>query len=452
MEYELIDAGSCRKKLLLKFSAQDVDTAFDASYDEINSYVKIKGFRKGKAPRRTLQTRFAKEAAAGARQELTEKHLQGVIEKENLQILGDAASKNQNALPQAGMPFTIDLEFDIVPEFELPEYRNLEIDEQPVDVTDEQVEAAIERYRKMLANYEPVEEDAKEGDVLRVDFVAKVEGEEIMSMDEQRLRVEGDILFGLPCPELVSKFTGAKAGDLVVLGIRLPQDHPNPEYRGRDADVEVSVKSVERGSLPDLNDDFAQNIGMGTMEQFRDRIKTNLLREAFVAAKQKEEDGIINSLLAKADFECPRGMVDAETNTLVEQQRAHLARAGVKQGDAMMTQLGKYREEAAKEAERKVRWTIMCRKIAEKEGIQVTNDDLAAQVDALAQTYNMPAAKVIQRIREFDGVGPMMTEILSIKVIQMISQNRKGAEKTTNTETESTNADAAKIATQPDKE
>jgi FKBP-type peptidyl-prolyl cis-trans isomerase (trigger factor) len=115
-----------------------------------------------------------------------------------------------------------------------------------------------------------------------------------------------------------------------------------------------------------------------------------------------------------------------------------------------MNQIEKYRPEAAKEAERKVRWTIMSQKIAEKEGIEVTNDDLAAQVDALAQTYNTTPAKVIQRIREFDGVGPMMAEILSIKVIQAITQGRKGTGGTINSETESVNADAAKIASNPE--
>jgi trigger factor len=153
MEYELIDAGPCRKKLLLKFSASDVDAAFDASYNEINGYVNIKGFRKGKAPRRTLQSRFAKEAASGARQELTEKNLREIVEKEKLQLLGDASSKNQNALPAPATPFTVDLEFDVAPEFEAPEYKNIEVAEQSVDVADEKVTEAIERYRKMLANY-----------------------------------------------------------------------------------------------------------------------------------------------------------------------------------------------------------------------------------------------------------------------------------------------------------
>ncbi len=452
MEYELLEDGPCRKKLLLKFSASDVDGAFDASYADINTYVKINGFRKGKAPLRALRNRFSKEAAVGAREDLTEKNLKEVADKEKLQILGQPTSKSRGALPAPGTPFTIDLEFDVMPEFDLPEYKDIEVAKQAVDVDDASVEESIERYRKLFASYETVDGPALEGDVLRVDFIAKVEGEEIMSMDEQRLRVEGEILFGLPCPELVGKFTGAKAGDLVVLGITLPADHPNPEFRGRDADVEVSVKQVERGTLMELNDEFAQNIGMGTMEQFRERIRANLLREAFIAAKQKEEDEIITTLLERVAFGVPRGMVEFETAELVEAQRRHLARQGAKPGEAMNAQLEKYRPEAAKQAERKVRWSILSRKIGEKEGIQVTNEDLAAQVDALAQTYNTTPAKIIQRIREFDGVGPMMAEILSMKVIQLITRNAKGEGTTITTETGSVNADAAKIASEPEKE
>lgn len=441
MEYELIDAGPCRKKMLLKFTAADVDEAFDASYKEINEYVKIKGFRKGKAPRRALANRFQSEAASGARQQLTEKHMHEVVEKEKLQILGDITSPNKNSLPTEGQAFTIDAEFDVAPEFDLPEYKNIEVASEPVDVADDKVDEAIERYRKMFANYEAIDEPAKAGDVLRVGFKTVVDGEEIMAMDDQRLRVEGEILFGLPCPNLVEKFTGAKKDDLVELTVTLPADHTNPDLRGREANVEVTVKGVERGTLPELDDAFAQGIGMNTMQDFRERIKANLVREALIASKQKEEDEIIDKLLAQVTFEVPKGMVDGETNALVEQQRMHLVRSGVKQGDALNSQLEKYRPEAAKQAERKVRWTIMSQKIAEKEGIKVTNEDMAAQVEALAQTYNTTPAKIIQRIREFDGVGPMMAEILSIKVIQFIS----GGGKAISAETGDVNAEAAQI-------
>ncbi len=429
MEYELSDAGVCRKKLLLKFSAEDIDKAFDESYREINNYVKLKGFRKGKAPRRTLEKRYAKEAASGVRQQLAETNVPEIVRKEDLDLLGQITSDAAGlAMPVPGQPFTTGFEFSVAPEFELPEYRGLDLTDQNPAVTDEEVEEELDRLRKNFATYEPAPDGdgAEVGDILGVDFETKVDGQEIMTMENQRLRVDGGILFGLPCPNLTEKFKGAKKGDFVLVKVTLPQEHPNPELRGREADVEVTVKSVEHGTMPEMNDAFAAGIGLGTLEQLRQVLRSRLMRDAIVQAKQKEEDEIINSLLSKVSFDIPAGLVEAETNALVEQQRHHLLRAGVKDGDSMNTQMEKYRPEAAKEAERKVRWSILSQKIAKKENIQVSNDDLAAHVEALAQSYGIPPAKVLQRIREFDGVAPMMAEIMSIKVVQFLSNSAKG--------------------------
>ena len=426
MEYELIDAGPCRKKMFLKFTPEDIDAAFDESYQEINDYVQLKGFRKGKAPRKTLEKRFAKEAASGVKQNLVEKNVATVVKEANIQIIGAVNDRTKGEFPALGKPYTLEIEMDVAPEFELPAYTGLTLKEQPVDVKDEQVDQAIDRYRKMFANYEPVEEPAREGDVLKVDFLAKVGEQEIMSMQDQRLRVEGDMLFGLPCPELVTKFSGAKAGDTVKLEIILPDDHPNAELRGKPATIEVSVKGVERGELPALDDAFAAGLGMNTMTDFRERIRGNLVREAMIAARSAQEEDILDQLLGAVSYDVPLAMVDSETEALVDQRRMQLTRAGVTADAALQQQLDQYRPEAHKQALRKVRWGIMATKIGEKENITVTNDDMAAQVEALAQSYRTTPQKIIQRIREFDGVAPMMQEILSLKVVQFVIDHAKG--------------------------
>lgn len=426
MEYELIDAGPCRKKLLLKFTAEEIDKAFNESYKDINNYVRIKGFRKGKAPRRTLEKRFSSEAASSTRQTLADENIPDVIKKEDLLVLGDIISPNAAEMPAPGKDFTIDVEFNAAPEFDLPEYHGLTLNEKPVQVDDAKVEEAIERYRKVFANYEEIDEPAQVNDVLKVNFKTTVDGNEIMAMDNQRLRVEGDILFGLPAPDLVEKFTGAKKDDVVAVQVTLPEEHPNPELRGRQADVTVTVNGVERGALPELDDQFAANLGFGSMQNFREMIRSNLTREAVIAAKQEEEDDIINQLLAKVEYEVPQNMVDGEADLLVEQHRAFLLRNGAKPGPGIDAQVKGYREEAAKEALRKVRWTILSNRIAKKENLQVTNEDMAQQVEALAQNYNTTPAKIIERIRQMDGIAPMMAEILSMKVITLITDSAKG--------------------------
>jgi trigger factor len=429
MEYELKDNGPSRKVLSFKFSAEDVNGAFDKSYDNINGYVSIKGFRKGRAPRAALVRRFATEAAEGVQQELLQHDVRKVIEDEKLRVFGPMNLKNPSVRPEQGKEYSIDVEFDVIPDFELPEYKGVELSEREVNVDEARVDEALERYRRMFADYKPVDEPARKEDVIEVNFIARHGDEEIMAMNDQRLRVDGDILFGLPCPDLVEKFTGAKKDDVIHLRITLPEDHSNPELRGKDADIVVTVLKVNRGNPPEMNDAFAEGLGMGNLEQFRERIKNNLIREAYAHVRQEEELEIIGKLVEKTSFDLPEAAVKAEAEEMVNNYRQQLIRAGAKPGAAMEEQLVKFRPDAEKDAGRKLRWTFIATRIAEKEEIKVTNEDLAAQVEALAENYRISPAKIIQRIREMDGMDAMMAEILSIKVMNYLVQESRGGSK-----------------------
>ncbi len=449
MEYELIDAGPSRKSMKLKFSEEDVNNAFDQTYQEINNQVRLRGFRKGKAPRRVLENKFSKEAADSARQLLLDEKIPETAKAENVEILGTTRLVNTSDLPKPGEAYEANVEFDVMPEFELPEYKGLEIAEQPVNVSEKDVDEALVRYQKSFTNYEEVDEPARVGDILKVDFVTTSGDEEIMAMKEQRLRVEGEMLFGLPVPDLETKFTGAKKGDKVELTITLPDDHPNAERRGKEALTVVDVLAVERGELPELNDGFAKGLGFESMDDFRQRLNDNLIREGMVAARSKEEEEIIEKLLEKADFPVPESLVKAEAQNLVQARGRQLAGMGVAANAALFTQLEKYRLEAEKEATKKVRWSFIATKIAEKENIQVTNEDLSTHIEALAQAYGTTPAKIVQRIRSMNGISPMLAEIQGIKVIQFITNNTKGKAPTTTEDTKAINADAAKIAQSP---
>ncbi len=429
MEYELKDNGPSRKQLSLKFSAEDVNRAFEKSYDDINSYVRIKGFRKGHAPRRTLARRFAREAAEGVRDALIQSDVKKAVEDEKLRVFGQLTLQNRANMPTEGKEYSLIVDFDVIPDFDLPEYKGIELSEREVNVDDSKVDEALERYRRMFADYKPVDEPAQKEDIIEVNFVAKHGDEEIMAMNDQRLRVDGEILFGLPCPDLVEKFTGAKKDDVINLKLTLPEDHSNHDLRGKEADIVVTVLKVNRGTLPEMNDALAEGLGMGSLGQFRERIKNNLIREAYVQVRQEEEGEIIDKLVEKATFDLPEAAVKAEANDMVNNYRQQLIRAGGKPGIAMEEQLEKFRPDAEKEAGRKLRWTFIATRIAEKEEIKVTNEDLASQVEALARNYRTSPAKIIQRIREMDGMDSMMGEILAIKVMNFLVQESKGGSK-----------------------
>lgn len=453
MEYELVDAGPCRKTLRMTFTPHDIDTAFDASYAEINNYVQLKGFRKGKAPRRTLEKRFASEAANTTRDSLSEKNVGEIIRNEKLHIIGNIVTKNMNALPVPGQEFHMEVQMDVAPDLDLPEYKGWELKHQDTGVAVEAVDQAMERYRKALATYEPISEPAQADDVVNVDFVARVGGNEIMNQTDQRLRVEGDVLFGLPCPHLVEKLTGVKAGDVINLTVTMPADHPEPDLRDKPANIDLTVRGVERGKLPELDDTFASNIGMPSLAAMRERVKAGLVREALMETRSKQEDEIIEALADQIKFEVPADMIAPEIEDVMNQRRQRLLRAGVPPANVEAS-MPAFAEEAQKIAERKVRWNIIATKIGEKEGIEVTNDDMQAQIEALAANYRTTPAKIIQRIKEMEGVVPMAQQILSLKVVSYIIDHAKGGRLDPNRQADAAsdrvNADAAMSVTKTD--
>lgn len=451
MEYELSDIGPCRKSLVLKFTADDVEAALADSYAEVDRHVQIKGFRKGRAPRNILEKKFGREARMGAEESLAEKNVGPTLEKEKVAVFGNLDNKTEPESLKPGAPYEIKVEFDIRPDFELPDYKGLELKEQPVAVEEEAVDEGVERFRKMFASYDTVDGAAEKGDVLNVNFKGSSGGKEFMNMEDKNLRVEGEQLFGMPYPELESKFVGVKAGDTVELTINLPEDHPDPELKGKPADIVINTIQVQRPKLPEINDEFAANLGMQDLATFRDRVRSNLMSEALMAVRVKQEQEIIDQLIGATSFPIPEHSVKLETEAILNHERMELMRKNVA-GEELEKALAEKRDDAAKTAERRVRWEIISSRIVEAENLQVTQQEISNHIESLAQSYNTTPAKIIQRVKEFDGIPAMLKEIMDIKVLHFLIENAKGGAGDAEKRAEDivkANAEASSAASEP---
>ncbi len=446
-KYKISDIGPCRKKMDFWFSVEEVASALDDSYKQVDQYVQIKGFRKGKAPRRMLEKKFAREAGLTAEEKLQEDSILPSIKKENISLLGQVKVTTPSGTLEAGEPYSFSVEFDVRPDFEMPQYKGLDLKEQPIAVSEEQVAAGLERFRKMFASYDDVDGAAELGDILEVDFRGAVEGKEIINMKDQKLRVEGDTLFGLPYPDLEAKFKGAKAGDKVELTITLPEDHPDIDLMGKDAQIEIDVKKVQRPNYPEMTDEFAANLGMNSISAFRDRIRNNLMNEAIMAARNDKEKQIIDTLIAATSFPVPQDIVEDEAQAIINSRRLEMLRNGMPE-DRVDGALAAAKTEMEDMALRRVRWEIISSRIVEQENIQVSQAEIQNHVEALAKTYNTTPAKLIQSAKEYNGVAAMIKEILDFKVMQFIIDNSQSAEASTKRaeEIENSNAAAADIA------
>ncbi|MDR1534278.1 MAG: trigger factor [Planctomycetota bacterium] len=458
MKVELTDIGYCRKKMRLSFDSEEVDAAFEDGYRKINRSVLVKGFRRGKAPRRTLEKMFAKDVAGEARQILMSRNLVNILQDHKLTPLGPISESGATGAIRPGQPFNLDLEITLEPAFELPEYLNLTLPYRPILVEEEEVEHDLAGLRRLYSKVVPVDgEPAQAGHFLLTDARVTCEGAELKKLEDKLLQVSGDILFDLPCPDLVEKLVGVRAGETARLELVLPADHPNPELRGRKAEVEIKVKSVTYLEAPD-DDQLAARVGVKNLAEVRNHIRRKIFDREFSRQFAEQEDEIIDKLVAAADFRLPPELLERETASLIEnfrREQENLREKIAEQPEPpevpeslepLETMMEKFRPEAARLANRRVKWSILSKHIARREGIRVTREDLAGQIENLAKAYRTTPALIARRIRENNGMDAMQEELCSLKVIQFISRAaRNGLLKTLTTKRETArfNSEAA---------
>ena len=426
MKHELRDGDHpCRKQLLLHFDPDEVALAIAGAYRDINNMVRLPGFRRGKAPRRMLEKRFGGEAGAGARQWLIDNYLAKLIKEEKLRVMGPLVDRLRDSKPVAGEPYDLELEMFVEPEFQLPEYVGLSLEDRRIDVSEDAVDAEFDRVRLLFSEIEPKNGPAGLDDILTVDYRIMVDGMELKNGTNERIRISGDRLFDLPCPQLIERFEGAKPGDAVDLSVTLPDDHPDLELRGKAVEAKMGIKEVSRVLLPEP-EAIVGKIGLsGSVEDFRNGLRQRLVEKAMGEAQELREDEIVTKLLGAAEYQVHPEFVRKMTEDALDRRRQHLASGGYKK-EFIESDVEKNRPAAVENAVKKLRWEIMARRIAEKEGISATDEDMARQIESLSGSYGISPQKMARRIRELGGGETMRGAILGMKVIGFVIKNAKG--------------------------
>lgn len=424
MKHTLTEIGMCRNRLVVECEPSEVDEAFMTGYAELDGMVQVKGFRKGKAPRRFLEKKYGKEIAEDAAQRMAMKFVPEILKAEDLSMLGEVGKLQQDKNPEPGKPYSFNIEFDVKPKFELPEYKGLLLKETVPLVTDEEVEKRLAAYRINFADFDHTEEPCADGDIVEADVSAMVDSEQILDLKDQRIRASGVELFGLPCPELVASLVGRSAGDVVKVGIRLPEDHPTENLRGRESEVVLTIKKVLRQRLPNFDDAFAESVGMKDMATFRRRIRLTMERERGLRVREELEGQAIDQLLSAVQFDLPAGFVQREADAWMQQRRMQMARSGMST-QAIENEMGRLTEEAHKAAIRQGRWSVIADAISEKEKVEITADEVGRHIDALAQAFKTTPPKMLKRIQDNDGMPQVVQEIRTIKIMRLIIESAK---------------------------
>lgn len=415
-------------KLTIEVSAEELDKAMQNAYLKARGKISIPGFRKGKAPRKMIEQMYGKgiflEDAANA---LIPEHYSKALEECDLEIVSQPEIDVTQAEP--GKAFIFTAEVAVKPEVTLGEYKGVEVPKSETEVTDEDIDAEIKKEQEKNSRTVTVEDrGAENGDITTIDFegfVDDVAFEGGKGTDYPLTLGSGSFI-----PGFEDQLVGAKAGDHVEVNVTFPEEYQAAELAGKAAVFQCDVKKVETKELPELDDDFAQDVSeFDTLAEYREDVKKNLTEKKEKEARAAKENAAVDKAIENAEMEIP----DAMLNTQVRQMMNDFASRMQSQGLTMeqyfqftgMT-AEKMQEEMKPQALKRIQTRLVLEKIAETENIEVSEDEVNEEISKMAEMYKMEADKLKELLGDRE-LEQMKKDMAVQKAVTLVADEAKEA-------------------------
>ena len=413
-------------KLTIEVSVEDLDKAMQNAYQKAKGRIAIPGFRKGKAPRKMIEQMYGKgiflEDAANA-----------LIPQEYSKALGECeleiVSQPQIDVTQLepGKPFIFTAEVAVKPEVTLGEFKGVEVPKSEVVVTDEEVDAEIKKEQDKNSRTITVEDRAAEtGDTLTIDFEGFVDGAAFDGgKGEDYALTLGSNTF---IPGFEDQLVGAEAGAHVEVNVTFPEEYQAKELAGKAAVFQCDVKKIEAKELPELDDEFAQEVSeFDTFAEYKEDVKKNLTSRKEAEALRAKEDAVIDKIIENAEMEIPDAMVDTQSRQMMDDYARRLQSQGLSiQQYFQFTGLSesKMLEEMKPQALKRIQTRLVLEKIAEVEDIQISDEEVNEEIAKMAEMYKMEADKLKEVIGDAE-LAQMKKDMAVQKAVTLVAEAAK---------------------------
>lgn len=391
-------------KLTIEASAEEFEQAIDKAYQKNKSKLSIPGFRKGKVPRKMVEQMYGKEifyeeaanivipsAYARAVDECTEE----IVSHPTLDIVQ----------AESGKPFIFTAEVALKPEVTLGKYKGIELEKADTTVTDEEIEAAIEKERENNARTISVEDRAvKDGDMTVIDYEGFVDGESFEGGKAENYPLTiGSNTF---IPGFEEQLVGAELDKEVEVHVTFPEDYQESTLAGKAAVFKCTVREIKEKELPELDDDFACDVSeFDTLAEYREDVKKTLTKEKEEEAKAEKEEKVIEAIIAEAQMDIPEAMLVTQQRSMADDFAQRIQMQGISLDQYFQfTGLTKAAllEQLKPQAEQRIKTRLVLEAVAKAENIEVSEEEYAAEIKKMAEAYQMTEDKVTEMIGKFE--------------------------------------------------
>lgn len=420
MDVKVEEVNALTRKVTITLPSEEVKGKIDKAYAKLQKEAKMKGFRRGKVPRSVIEKTYKPQVEAEVGEELVQQTYFDIIEKQEFDPVVHPEI-DEPAFNDDGS-FTYVAKVDIRPDFELGDYKGIEVEDVDTEVEDGAIDFELARIQREMAALKNVEDRAVAmDDVVVVDYQGYHKDNPMKHVKNEDFTV--DVGKGQMDPEFEAKLIGMKKGEEASHEVEFPEKHPNPILAGKKVEFRIEVKDVKERVLAELDDEFAKDVNeqFETLDDLKNMIRERLEGDKKSAADGELNDRIMKKLLETHQFEVPERLVRFEVEQMIKQTEEQLEKSGMDLESA-----GLNREELAKNNEpiaiQRVTGDFVLKKIAEVEEIKVQDEDLDRAFKRIGDQYSMPVDRVKEFFKSRDDLLPLMNEVLNEKILNFLKE------------------------------
>ncbi|APC48107.1 trigger factor [Virgibacillus halodenitrificans] len=412
--------------LTIEVSPEEFDKALDQAFKKVSKDVQIPGFRKGKIPRKIFENRFGVESLYQDAVDivLPDAYMKA-IEETNIEPVAQPEVDIETI--EQGKPLVFTAKVTVKPEVKLGEYKGLEVEEQSVEVTDEDVEKEIEHQREHHAELVVKEEGTvEEGDTVVIDFEGFLGDEPFEGGKGENHSLE--IGSGQFIPGFEEQLVGKKAEEDTEISLTFPEDYHAEELAGKEATFKVKIHEIKSKELPELDDEFAKDVDeeVETLDELKKKKKEELEEQKKQEAENQKRETLLEKASENTEVVIPEAMVDTELDQMVKEFEQRLQMQGMTL--EMYSQFSGQDVDALKEqmkedAEKRVKTNLTLEAIVENEDLEVSEDDLNAELENMASMYGTDVEQLKQMLG--GNTDALKGELKMRKAIDFLVENSK---------------------------
>jgi len=417
-----VEATDCKRSIQIEIPLEEVERAKERVTNSLKERVRLPGFRPGKAPVSMIQSRFESEIRNEVLEMLLPQAFRERVEKEELKVVGTPDITDLKF--EAGQPIRFKADFEIAPQFEITDYRGLPVKYEEPTVSDEEVAKRLELMRESKAEYPNLDPRAIEtGDFVLVHLKSLKGLAEPIDQDIQ-IQVGGEDTL----PAFNEALVGAQPEEVKEVDVTYPEDYGQESLAGKTITFEVTPKVIRMKELPDLDNEFAQDLGdYQTLEELKESVRRSIFKEKQLAAQQMAKEELIDRLVENNQFAVPEAYVDRQIENQVRMQVRSLAGNGFDPSNLKLD-WKKVKETQRDKALRNVRASLLLENIAGREGIAATKDEVDREVQRIARQEREAIPVTRARLEKDGTMGRIAAHIQTEKTLQfLLEQAQKHA-------------------------